>query len=333
MSKKRIEFVDYLRGISIFGIVIFHLFHDYMTLPGIIAKLSIFGGAGVHVFNVCSSFGLALSFINRPVSWGEFLKKRFIKIYIPYAIAVTFYFIFHMSMNPTTDTVIAYLSHVFLFKMFVPAYMTSLGGHFWYISTIIQFYLIFLLLMKLRNQIGNKKLLIFSCIVSILWMTLTSLLGIVDNRVWNNFVLQYLWEFGIGIFLADWLLARHTAEIKKPNLWLVALLTIVCSAIYAVTGLSGGIIINFNDVFSLTAISGIYYLIYQIKPAAKLFTRLAGFSYELYLMHILVFQILTTFLNPYCSTYIVGALSLVLSFVVSYGYSIVMQKILRKPLR
>ena len=45
---KRIELIDYLRGISIFTIVVMHLCQGYAN--GALNKVLAFGGAGVHVF-------------------------------------------------------------------------------------------------------------------------------------------------------------------------------------------------------------------------------------------------------------------------------------------
>lgn len=80
---KKIEIIDYLRGFSIFTIVLMHLIQSY-PIPQIIRTASSFGGAGVHVFILCSGFGLYLSHLNKPLSYINFLKRRFIKVYIPY---------------------------------------------------------------------------------------------------------------------------------------------------------------------------------------------------------------------------------------------------------
>lgn len=82
----RIKIVDYLRGYSIFTIAIMHLIMGHLT--GVSFKISMFGGAGVHVFILCSGFGLYLSYLGSPMNYGEFLKRRFGKVWIPYAIAV-----------------------------------------------------------------------------------------------------------------------------------------------------------------------------------------------------------------------------------------------------
>lgn len=41
-----------------------------------------------------------------------------------------------------------------------------------------------------------------SLLVSLIWATIITYLGINDERIWNSFFLQYLWEFVLGMWLA-----------------------------------------------------------------------------------------------------------------------------------
>lgn len=60
MNNRRVVVVDFLRGFSTFTIVLMHLAQSY-PLPGFLQKVASLGGAGVHVFILCSGFGLYLS--------------------------------------------------------------------------------------------------------------------------------------------------------------------------------------------------------------------------------------------------------------------------------
>lgn len=62
--------MDFLRGFSIFTIVLMHLVQCY-PLPGFLMKASSMGGAGVHVFILCSGFGLYLSSLYNPIQTNE----------------------------------------------------------------------------------------------------------------------------------------------------------------------------------------------------------------------------------------------------------------------
>lgn len=66
---KRLQVVDFLRGFSIFTIVLMHMVQAY-PLPRLLQKATSFGGAGVHVFILCSGFGLYLSSQYKPLAYG-----------------------------------------------------------------------------------------------------------------------------------------------------------------------------------------------------------------------------------------------------------------------
>lgn len=86
---KKIEIIDYLRGFSIFTIVLMHLIQSY-PIPQIIRTASSFGGAGVHVFILCSGFGLYLSHFKQATIIHKFSKKKIYKsIYSLYSYYIT----------------------------------------------------------------------------------------------------------------------------------------------------------------------------------------------------------------------------------------------------
>lgn len=71
--------------------------------------------------------------------------------------------------NTSSDKLLQILSHIFLFKMFFNDLENSFGGQMWFVSTIIQFYLIWPFLLKLFNKsIG----VIYALLISMLWATI-----------------------------------------------------------------------------------------------------------------------------------------------------------------
>lgn len=108
---RRLDIIDYLKGYSIFTIVLYHLisFFKLYNWGSLIKTASNFGGAGVHIFILCSGFGLYLSYIKNPITFINFLKKRFSRVYIPYIIVVGI-----SSLIPimyTGNRIMALLSH------------------------------------------------------------------------------------------------------------------------------------------------------------------------------------------------------------------------------
>ena len=146
--RQKLEAVDFLRGFSITTIVLMHLLQSY-PLPSWLMKASSFGGAGAHLFILCSGFGLYLSYLNKPLKYKDFLLKRFGRIYWPMAILCLVTAVWMLYIGE--EIWMPLLGNLFLFKMFVPELECSMGGHMWFISTIIQFYLVWPIIVKLIN--------------------------------------------------------------------------------------------------------------------------------------------------------------------------------------
>ena len=149
---KKLEVIDFLRGFAIFTIVLMHCVQGY--LDGVLHKAASLGGTGVHVFILCSGFGLYLSYLNKPLGYKDFLKRRFGKVYFPYIIVVAFYALWGIAVAGCVNWK-AVASHVFLYKMFDNVLDVSLCYPFWFISTIIQFYIFFPPIVKLIRVRGG----------------------------------------------------------------------------------------------------------------------------------------------------------------------------------
>ena len=162
-DKRRLAVVDFLLGFPIFTIVLMHLVQSYPLL-GYLHKATSLGGAGVHVFILCSGFGLYLSSLYKPLTYGQFLKRRFSKVYIPYFIVVIISALY-FGLVCDKDVLNPLLSSVFLYKMFVPSLECAFGGQMWFVSTIIHFYLFWPLIVRLfRVDRGANLITYQSCL-------------------------------------------------------------------------------------------------------------------------------------------------------------------------
>lgn len=98
-----------------------------------------------------------------------------------------------------------------------------------FVLTIIQFYLLWPLLLKLFNKSTGV---IYALLISLLWTTIVAMLGKSDVRVWNSFFLQYLWEFVLGMYLAK----CYKLNAKIVNSLNFNILVPVCIICVALTG-------------------------------------------------------------------------------------------------
>lgn len=176
------DVVTFLKGFSIITIVLMHYFQRGF-LFGIVEKALSIGGTGVHVFFFCSGFGLFMLYTKRKTDYLEFLKKRFLKIYIPYIIVASICFLLPLSLK--TEPLKTFLAHAFLYKMFMPLYEKTLTAAFWYMSTLFQFYFLFIPLARAEEKIENKKFLISTCDLSMAWWIFTTVTGLNSERVWG----------------------------------------------------------------------------------------------------------------------------------------------------
>ncbi|MEI6947117.1 acyltransferase [Paraflavisolibacter sp. H34] len=322
---QRSTFIDFARGFSILTIVIFH-FLQWHTLPLPFSHMIKFGGAGIHLFFFASGFGLACSSYT---TFGSFLKRRFQKVLTPYYIAVTFIFLINLVFRVYDDGLPEYISHLLLYKMFVPEYEGSLGWQLWFISTIIQFYLLFPLLLRLLNSGRYKAILAVSLVISLGYGMALSYSPYAQERVFTGFFLQFLWEFMLGMVVARKRLLDKLIHQPLYYYILAAAGGTLMTYLLAVRG--GTIGVNLNDIFSFVAYSSIVVLLYRKgKALHKFIFWITGFSFSLYLMHMLVLDVLLLSFQDFCNSIYFIPLSLTITLLFSYYYDLLVNKLIQR---
>ena len=281
---KKLEVVSFLRGYAIFTIILMHLVKPATT--GLLKTVASFGGGGVHVFILVSGFGLYLSHLRHPATYPQFMRKRFTRVYLPYLLVIPLFVAYYYFCKGTFDLT-TLCSHVFLFKMFDHTLDTSYAYSLWFISTIIQFYLCWPLIAKLFK---GKWGLPAAIIISLGWATLVGVLGKQGDRAWSSCFLQYLWEFVMGMKLAE-IFHKSPEKIKVPDWWILILTAVVGIALTGLTGKAGGILKLYNDIPSLFGYLALALIIYKLSIpfVNKFFLYTDTIGYEWYLLHGLTF--------------------------------------------
>ncbi|MFB2121345.1 acyltransferase family protein [Parapedobacter sp. 2B3] len=326
MSRNRLPLIDFLKGYSIFTIVVYHILQRF-DLPGFLSLAINFGAAGIYVFILCSGFGLFLSQQKRPLTYFQFLRKRLLKIYVPYILVVLVAAAIPF-VHVGGDRFEALLSHVFLFKMFDERYINSFGEQFWFISMIIQFYFFFPLLYTMVNRYRWKAL-AAAFIVSLVWPTIVWILGKTEFRVWNSFFLHFLWVFVLGMVLA----ARYGYSqffMKRLSIPLLLVLAVVGITLTGISGASGGVLKLYNDIPSMVGYLSFALLIYAagIKWLNRFFIYTNQFSYEWYLLHMLVIDCVLALTGSASLGLIEGIVVLATSYVLAIGYHRLLKPVL-----
>ena len=339
---KKLDIVDFLRGFAIFTIALMHLVQGSLT--GALNKAASLGGAGVHVFLLASGFGLYLSYKKNTLGYGEFLKKRFGKVYWPYALVMLLsglWFLFAKGAFPIKSI----SSHLLLYKMFDAELDVSLCYPFWFISTIIQFYICWPLIVRILGVGGGNstKGLVLATVISIAWATTVGILGYEDLRPWGSFFLQYLWEFVLGMWLADKYAnssSKGNALLAEPKTlkwqWLIVG-AVIGMGLTVAMGWIGDILKLYNDIPSLMGYLSLLLIVYKASCSFEcltwiktFFTRASSFGYELYLVHSLVYVVMGYLLKDILPLPIWIVITFITAYIVAWLYSTILKSTIYK---
>ncbi|MFY9104549.1 acyltransferase family protein [Aliarcobacter sp. ERUVET-7] len=131
-----------LKGLGILTVVFAHFAYMKVTNADFLFPLSIIAGVGVDLFLFMSGFGLTVGMLKRPMKTVDFYKKRVIKIFIPFWIALIIMFIADALFMDKTYSV------GYIIKSMLGFFPTADGfgdvnSPFWYITWMIMFYLLY----------------------------------------------------------------------------------------------------------------------------------------------------------------------------------------------
>jgi peptidoglycan/LPS O-acetylase OafA/YrhL len=200
MTNQKLPEIDIIRIISILIVVILihiplsYAFNFYLLLDQfgvfLVNNVGIYVAMGSFVF--VSGFGLYLNPNNRNLNSSKkilaFLKKRFIRIFPLYWVAIILFLFFvgYLGINPL------YLLYHFLgLQIIVAPYFGPPMLTLWFIGIIVIYYLIYIVI-NLRGSI--KWILPASIVILFFFVFLNWIFGLVENR----FFLYYLiFIFGI----------------------------------------------------------------------------------------------------------------------------------------
>lgn len=330
-KKYRVD-LDLLKGIAIISVVLYHFFSllnaDYIT------NVHLFDGGflGVDVFFVISGFlvakGLNSQFAQGTFSLIEFYKKRIARILPPFLVVCIFslvlgyFLVFPEVYKELSKEIINSL----LFK--VNFYFAHNGGYFslsssdkillhiWYISILIQFYILYPIIYKLINIfLRNKNSAIAVTILSLALFILAIVLQHKDSsylltqtRIWELFFGACLSFYINNVRLKNLLKFNKGKTIQKV-LFTLGLFLIIVSIF--TTNLTNGQWLVSTSI--ATVVGTMFIILCNLDINTKLvspFTILGKSSYSLYLWHwpVIIFILKCKYTND---------ISLILTIVVA----------------
>ncbi|MGB5959907.1 MAG: acyltransferase [Coleofasciculaceae cyanobacterium] len=319
-QQRHLPWVDALRGLAIFGVLICHAGQQVENLPSFLGNLTYQGAVGVQLFYMISAFTLFLSLTNRKKIEKKplvnFFMRRFFRIAPLFYCAIVFYML-TTGMGPNywiedgkSITIPNLITHLTFTNGWNPYWINSLVPVGWSIAIEMPFYLIVPYLFKKIKTINQAIWL--TLIVLLLSKLVNYILSqnplISDRQIWDLFLVYWLPSqlpfFALGIvlyFLLVDTIKQPSAQVflksqlKKTitPLFLISLSLAVFSYIsktqlgmlgflYGIALLSLAVFLSQHSVFWLVN---------------KFWCYLGKISYSAYLTHLIVLYIIKNFLQ------------------------------------
>ncbi|MGJ0455323.1 acyltransferase [Aliarcobacter cryaerophilus] len=286
-----------LKGLGILTVVFAHFAYMKVTNAEFLFPLSIIAGVGVDLFLFMSGFGLTVGMLKRPMKTVDFYKKRVIKIFIPFWIALIIMFIADAIFMDKTYSV------GYIIKSMLGFFPTADGfgdvnSPFWYITWMIMFYLLYpLVFFKDKPWLSAIILAVIATIIGTFnifdlgsnWLhrlhTVAFSMGIilawllqVKEGEKNRFI-EYIKDFRDNskdmkyiVIAIMFVIVFYVSQRTGAGSW-PALTTILGQGFFVEQLMSIVIMLSFTVIFILK------------KVDSKFLTMYGVYSYEVYLIH------------------------------------------------
>ncbi len=245
-----------------------------------------FGWAGVSLFFVLSGFCIHYSYLRTPqFDISSFFWRRFWRIYPAYFAALLGFTVLAYIALPSQPLAKQFVWHAFLTHNLNESTFFGINASFWSIATEIQLYLLFPLLIALRQRFGIERSLLVTFFVGCAWRVGAVLtVGLPDHIITATFTSPFMtwFDWTLGAFVAECFF-RGDRAFRRPGFWLLFLIPV-----FAVSTL-----FKPATVFSFSLAAGIAAVVldaaldrrWKKSPKVATLTFIGTISYSLYLWH------------------------------------------------
>lgn len=289
----RLAFIDALKAIASQLIVLHHLaFYGPMSdvarelAPEFFSWLSQEARIAVQVFLVIGGFlaAKALAPAGRLTTTAPLalLKKRYLKLVIPYVAAVLFSILCaavarSLMVNesiPNPPTLPQMLAHIALLQGVLD--FDSLSAGVWYIAIDFQLFTLLLGTLWLARSMGNRSL--NARISGAAFVTLLALASLfyfnLDER-WDSWALYFFGSYSMGV-LTYWI-----TEKKNKSDWLVVMASVVLTALFFDFRSRIAVALFCALLLGISRLGGFM----ESRPKGTLLAYLGKISYSVFLAH------------------------------------------------
>ena len=292
-----ISVTNELKGLGILTVVFAHFTYMKVNNWEFLYPLSTIAGVGVDLFLLMSGFGLTVGMMKKPMGVFEFYKKRVIKIFIPFWIALIIMFI--------ADFILLDKNYGFIYMLksalgFFPTAdgFADVNSPFWYITWMMMFYILFpLFFIKKAPWLTAIILAVIALIVG----------GVNPLDLGSNWLHRlHSVAFSIGILMAYFLAVKPDVKnsfvesIKSfrdnsniPRYLVIVVMALVVAYVSQHTSgkdwpiLKSILVENYLvEQLACIVIMMAFVVIFVLKRVESRFLAMYGaFSYEVYLIH------------------------------------------------
>ncbi len=326
---EKILYLEMIRIVAIFSVILLHCNSEFFTNTTLFhTKIWWF----TDVINAISRFGVPLFFmisgyllLSSPTAdnFASFYKKRFFKILPPFLIWSFIYY---------CDNCITYHMPFRIQDFFIHLGTQNIVYHFWYLYSILFFYLLTPFIKKIINQCDKKELYFFLFLI-LLPTTISPFLNRLAQKWCFSFpmLIDGYW----GYFLLGYLLGTYPVEKKQQNI--LYCLAPVC-VMAAILGTARTSSVDQIDTFytggyqyhAFIISAAIFLGFKQIKIKNKLLiqsiTTLGNLSFGLYLCHVWIIEKLSITL-PLSEVHTQIICYSLITFVVGYAITYLISKV------
>jgi len=216
ISEQRIVLLDIIRTAAITLVIAAHIFQSFGVSLGNDFGVHNFywgsiGGVGVTIFLILSGIVLQLKYSDKIISYRDFILKRISTIYPTYYLCLIVGVLLYIAYNYVVPNALSSSAYNFFELITLSltgffAFAGAWGGPFintsWYIGPIVSLYFLFLPTSKLikKNPLVGLALLF---IISFISRYILGQYNILPNRAIDWFPLCRIFEFGLGMYLAE----------------------------------------------------------------------------------------------------------------------------------
>lgn len=247
-SSGRLISIDVLRGGAALAVVLLHIPHSvvggWRSNPFLLPSLVIdYGYLGVSLFVVISGFcihrrqAMRTAESQRQFRWRQFWKRRFWRLYPPYAVAavvcVAAALWLHGDRKYLTDSMgWDVVSHAFLFHNLTSEFNLTLGNPvFWSLGMEEQLYLLYIPLFAVITRWGAGPAVRMAIATTVAWRLVTAFqvppidVGPFHFGSWSAWPFAYWMHWALGAYAAE-LYYQHRPFPQWTASWKIGLLLV-----------------------------------------------------------------------------------------------------------